>query len=187
MFRLKQRTLPWRFDIVHLPGKFNYAADATSRHPSPSGSTGPTDTELMLLASICSEAKQLGIILWEHIAQQTAADPPLSRLLRIIEQGNKESYQYDPDLATFWPARDSLYVEHGALMYQDRVVVPPSLRQQVLQHLHAARQGISSMEQRTQMIIYWPGMTKDIRTTREQCADCHRNSTNNLATALHPV
>ena len=38
LFRLKQRTLPWRFDIVYLPGKSNHAADATSRHPSLSGS-----------------------------------------------------------------------------------------------------------------------------------------------------
>ena len=187
LFRLKQRTLPWRFDIVHLPGKSNYAADATSRHPSPSGSTSPADTqESMLLASICSEAKQLGIISWAHIAQQTAADRPLSRLLRIIEQGNQESYQYDPDLATFWPVRDSIYIEHGALMYQDRVVVPQTLRPQVLQHLHAAHQGISSMEQRARMIIYWPGMTKDIRTTREQCVDCNRNAPSQASTPPLP-
>jgi len=38
LFRLKQGTLPWRFDIKHLPGKSNHAADETSRHPSPSGS-----------------------------------------------------------------------------------------------------------------------------------------------------
>jgi GNAT superfamily N-acetyltransferase len=29
LFRLKQRTLQWRFDIKHLPGKTNLAADAT--------------------------------------------------------------------------------------------------------------------------------------------------------------
>ena len=38
LFRPKQRTLPCRFDIKHLPGKTNHAADATSRHPSLSGS-----------------------------------------------------------------------------------------------------------------------------------------------------
>ena len=38
LFRLKQRTLPWRFDIVHQPGKSNLAADATSRHPVPARS-----------------------------------------------------------------------------------------------------------------------------------------------------
>ena len=31
LFQLKQRTLPWRFDIMHMPGKVNHAADAT-RH-----------------------------------------------------------------------------------------------------------------------------------------------------------
>jgi len=36
LFRL-QRTLPWAFDIVHLPGRSNHAADATSRHPTPAG------------------------------------------------------------------------------------------------------------------------------------------------------
>ena len=33
LFRLKQRTLPWWFKIIHMPGKMNDAADATSRHP----------------------------------------------------------------------------------------------------------------------------------------------------------
>lgn len=28
LFRLKQRTVPWRFEIQHLPGKCNHAADA---------------------------------------------------------------------------------------------------------------------------------------------------------------
>ena len=35
LFRLKQRTLPWRFIIQHLPLKTNLAADAASRYPNP--------------------------------------------------------------------------------------------------------------------------------------------------------
>ena len=34
IFRLKQRTLPWCFDIAYLPGKTNLAADAVSRKPT---------------------------------------------------------------------------------------------------------------------------------------------------------
>ncbi|KAK3719595.1 hypothetical protein QZH41_015737, partial [Actinostola sp. cb2023] len=79
LFRLKQRTLPWRFDIVHLPGKSNHAADATSRHPSPSGSANgfspssldePEIIESALVASIRKDAQELGAIpwtaLWSH-------------------------------------------------------------------------------------------------------------------------
>ena len=32
LFRLKQRTLPWSFQIAYLPGKTNHAADAASRY-----------------------------------------------------------------------------------------------------------------------------------------------------------
>ena len=67
-------------------------------------------------------------------------------------------------------------MSHGVLMYQDGVVIPPPLSPQVLQHLHAAHQGTSTMEQRARMIVYWPGMTQDIRATRERCADCNRNA-----------
>ena len=35
LFRIKQRTLPWHFQILYMPGKTNAAADATSRHPLP--------------------------------------------------------------------------------------------------------------------------------------------------------
>ena len=34
LFRLKQRTLAWRFEVQHLPGATNLAADAASRYPS---------------------------------------------------------------------------------------------------------------------------------------------------------
>ena len=33
LLKLKQRTLPWRFSIKHLPGKSNHFANATSRSP----------------------------------------------------------------------------------------------------------------------------------------------------------
>ena len=33
LFRLKQKTLLWRFNIVHMPGESNLCADAMCRHP----------------------------------------------------------------------------------------------------------------------------------------------------------
>ncbi|KXJ11077.1 Retrovirus-related Pol polyprotein from transposon opus [Exaiptasia diaphana] len=147
LFRLKQRTLPWRFDIVHLPGKLNYAADATSRYPSPSAPDSPADIqESMLMAAIREETKELGKITWAHIAQETIADPSLHRLLSTIEQNDTTSYQSDPELGAFWPLRESIYSDHGVLMYQDRVIIPSPLRGLILQHLHSAHQGTSAME-----------------------------------------
>ena len=107
LFRLKQRTLPWCFDIRHLPGKFNYAADATSRHPSPSGSVADTSPgassipdliESALMASIRSDTQELGTISWSLIPHETAADTLLSHLLTLTEQGQTSLEQPLPHI-----------------------------------------------------------------------------------------
>ena len=138
------------------------------------------------MASISKEAQELGTISWSLIAQETATDTLLSHLLQRIEQGTQHFDRNDPAITPLWPICESAYVQEGVLLYQDRVVVPSSLRHRVLQHLHAAHQGTSSMEQRARAIVYWPGMSKDIRETRERCADCNRNAPSQPATPPTP-
>ena len=195
LFRLKQRTLPWRFEIVHRPGKSNHAADATSRHPSPSGaecapSPAPLDLadaiELGLMAAIRDDVQELGAVPWSLLAQETAVDPCLGHLLHLIEQDGRIDSS-DPALGALSSVCDALYVQDGVILYQDRVVIPPSLRRRVVGHLHAAHQGVSSMEQHARAIMYWPGMSEDIRTARHGCGDCNRNAPSQAATPPLPV
>ena len=42
-------------------------------------------------------------------------------------------------------------------MYDDRVVVPRTLRQKVLRMFHAAHQGVSTMEQRARELAFGQG------------------------------
>ena len=195
LFRLKQRTLPWRFDIEHLPGKSNSAADAASRHPSPSSLIGslslepvtvPDLIESALMTSIRHDAKELSTLSWSLIAKETAKDTSLGHLLQLIEKGVHEFDRSDDAIAPFWPIRDSLYTQEGVLLFQDRVVIPSSLRPRVLEHLHAAHQGTSTMEQRARAIAYWPGMSNDIRNAREGCTKCNRNAPSQAATPPIP-
>jgi len=194
LFRLKQRTLPWRFDIVYLPGKSNHAADATSRHPSLSGSANglslgspglPDAVESALMASIRDDANELGAISWSLLARETAADSCLGHLLHLIEHEGRVDIN-DPVLARLSPACESIYAQDAVLLYQDRVVVPPSLRNSVLRHLHAAHQGTSAMEQHARAIVFWPRMSKDIPATRYGCSDCNRNAPSQAATPPLP-
>ena len=196
LFRLKQRTLPWRFDIKHLPGKTNQAADATSRHPSPSTSENITSlgvssipdlVESALMASIRQDTQQLGTISWSLLAHETASDTSLRQFLKLIEEGDPSLARNNPSLAPLWPICESVYAQEGVLLYQDRVIVPSSLRARVLQNLHAAHQGTSMMEQRARAIVYWPGMSTDIRHTRERCPDCNRNAPTQAVTPPHPT
>ena len=151
LFRLKQRTLPWRFDIKHLPGKTNHAADATSRHPSPSGSVHSTslgasstpDLESALMASIRQDTQDIGTISWSLLRRETASDPALSSLLKLTDQGTPSLARNNHSLTPLWPICESVYAQEGVFLYQDSVFVPLSLCSWVLQNLHAAHQGNS--------------------------------------------
>jgi len=50
----------------------------------------------------------------------------------------------DDIIAPFWPIRDSISTQECVLLFQDRIVIPSSLRPRVL-------------EQRARAIVYWPG------------------------------
>ena len=146
----------------------------------------PDVMESALLASIRNGAQELGTIPWSLIARETAADASLGHILQSIEQGNTRFDNSNSALVPLWPACESFYVHDGVLLYQDRVVVPSSLRNRILRHLHVAHQGTSTMEQRAQAIVYWPGMSQDIRETRKGCTNCNRNAPSQAATPPLP-
>ena len=121
IFRLKQLTLPWSFDIAHLPIKTNSAADATSRHPSPANEFAKLrslslhsemdDAECAMTASLHHETHYIIAISWELIATETASDPTRPLLLDTIQEGFPDDRRAANDnIAAFWTYRDSLNV-----------------------------------------------------------------------------
>ena len=89
-----------------------------------------------------------------------------------IRQGFPDSFRTSPATSQFWQYRDRLYVIDGVVIYDDRVVIPTVLRCLVLDTLHAAHQGTSSMGARARETVFWPGMTEDIHNSRQICSPC---------------
>ena len=67
-----------------------------------------------------------------------------------------------------------LHIVDEVIMMGDRVLIPKTLRAEVLQSLHAAHQGVTAMKDRTRCSVYCPGITKDIELTRDGCFQCNR-------------
>ena len=177
LFRLKQRTLQWKFEIAYLPGRTNSAADAASRYPCISIATSTMESgdieEKLMVSAIHHEASEVTSINWGIIADETWNDPVLSQLKKAIDEGFSGEYK---GIHEFLKYKTSLFVLKGAVIYKDRVVIPTTLRPTVLDSLHAAHQGVTTMQLRAQTIVFWPGMTKDIAARRERCTECNRNA-----------
>ncbi len=57
-----------------------------------------------------------------------------------------------------------------------RLVIPGSIRGEVLEKVHQRHQGITKCLERAQMSIWWPGITKQIKDKVSQCETCVKNS-----------
>ena len=195
LLNLKEKTLPFKFRMVHVPGVRHAAADAVSRHPvgKPELLVLPddiacVDTHTFLEAirsyqpednETCSlSSKPTNIIesvTWDDVRVATTSDQLMSHLASLIEDGFPESRSdLHPQLQQYYQHRDNLSTYDGVILYRDRVVIPPNLRNRVLAALHSAHQGISQMCSRADSSIFWPGMTSEITDLRMHCSPCNQ-------------
>jgi hypothetical protein len=125
------------------------------------------------------------MVSWSDLEGHTLDDPSLNKLLQFVESGLPIDYKVHTDLRQYSSVCDSLYSHGGVILYRDRVAVPLSLRDKVVQSRHSAHQGMSTTEQRVRAIVYWPGMSHDIQAARSNCLECHCNAS--LQAATPPV
>lgn len=83
-------------------------------------------------------------------------------------------HELPEQLRDYHQFQDDLYTVDGVVIYKDRVVIPPSLRQDVLTSVHAAHQGVSSMNSRAEASVFWSGITPAISALRNECNHCNR-------------
>ena len=163
LFRIKQRISMWKFSIIHSLGKTNFFADATSRHPIQAKEDDPETA--IIAANLAAIAISI-----DEVAAAARTDEAYWATHSALSAGQiplavncKEYHQY----------RDKLYPRDWVLMYDDRLVIPKGIRDRVLDVLHAAHQGRSSMLHRAAQTVFWPGYTADIEKRRAGCHVCN--------------
>jgi len=184
LFRLKQRTLMWQYQIEYQPGKKNYVADAVSRRPNKFAEVasismqGEEDIlEEQLIAGIGTDLDKFYAVTWDMVKSESSKDRQMCVLAQQVSAGfPSEKRDLPLDIAQYWDCRHALTTVDGVVLYNDRIVIPVSLRERVLENLHSAHQGVTSMTSRALHAVFWPGITVAIEKARSSCRTCHRNA-----------
>ena len=200
----------FNFTISHHPGQKHQNADCLSRMPctqcgrenhgidSPQeamaiGEQAPPGVTVRTpehpVASVLTETSTT------ELHQKQLDDDPIGLLLSAIEKGERPTSDVvrgqGPEaqrLAQLW---DKLLVEEGVLKrrYEDsqghstrlQLVVPRSMRKEVLQELHAGALEGHLGEEKTLLKVkerfYWPGMQSDVQDWCRTCATCATQKT----------
>ena len=101
------------------------------------------------------------------------ASEALQMVKAIMQNGWPESKHRLPAAVTpYFHIRDELVVQDGLILRGDRVVIPKTLRKEMIEDLHAAHRGIESSLRRARESIYWPNMNSEVKDYISRCEIC---------------
>lgn len=159
------------FEISAIKGKDNAIADCLSRLPC-KGDVSEKDEDEAKFVSINSVSKQDAVNLNLKLVQrETAADEKLKVIVNFVKTGwpNRPAKGVEN---IFWGKRDALNVDKDCLTFNDRVVIPTSLRQKALEILHHNHRGEEKMKQVARQFMYWEFINRDIENFSRGCLAC---------------
>ena len=99
----------------------------------------------------------------ETIREETSKDPTMKIPLTVIREGWPHSRQHTPnEIHEFWNYRDEMSEIDGVIMKGDGIVIPTTLRSEMLVRIHDSHMGIEKCRRRARNVIFWPRTNEQI-------------------------
>ncbi|XP_052778759.1 uncharacterized protein K02A2.6-like [Mya arenaria] len=170
----------YEVNVRHVPGKNIPVSDCLSRQSLPDTFPGMIDG---LDYHVHTVQKQLHVTdkRLEIIRAETAKDPQMIKLKRAISQGWSESRSNcDPSIVEFH--RDEISTEDGLIFRGHTLVIPKSMRNELVEKVHSSHLGITKTLERAKDSLFWPGMSKQVTDYVTTCPIClaHRDANASL-------
>ena len=175
ILRFRLRMARFNYTVSHVPGKLLTTADALSRAPSPL-----CDNQLQEEVEWFVDTVVAALPAGEHRLKQYKDaqddDSTCMTVKRWCLEGWPAKSPTDVDLSAFWKVRSFFSLHNNLLLYNQRIVIPSSLRKETLAKIHEEHQGIERCRARVRCSVWWPEITKDTAEIVRQCPTCARES-----------
>lgn len=181
--KMRLKLLTYDIELKYLPGKKMFIADLLSRNFL----SEKYENELNIEGTVhCINRFQNRADSLYNIKKASESDTVLSQILRYYIQGWPEKKCINDQLKMFYNMKNDITVEDGIVYYDNRVIIPHSLRKNMLRLLHESHQGIVKTKLRAKNIMYWPGMLNEIEQFVSDCTICEKFRSDNRKDPLLP-
>jgi hypothetical protein len=76
-------------------------------------------------------------------------------------------------LKTYKKIASDLYEADGIICHNAKIVIPYSLRPEMLEHIHEGHMGMEKCKALAKQSLYWPNMSRDIENIVAKCHICN--------------
>uniref|UniRef100_A0A669DK63 Gypsy retrotransposon integrase-like protein 1 n=1 Tax=Oreochromis niloticus TaxID=8128 RepID=A0A669DK63_ORENI len=165
--RLMMKLQRYDFNLIYTPGKHIVLADALSRARTPNKEQSSTEMDVNIHLNLVAESLPMSDRKSHQIKAETQKDSSLQRVITLLNGKWPRG-----ECKTYYNIRAELSVVNGLLLRQNRVVIPHSLRGDILKRLHERHLGIEKCKRRARTAVYWPGINADIEKMVSTCDTC---------------
>ena len=155
--RLRLRLLKYRFAIHYTPGREMYLADTLSRAYINDEEVAEHEyTTYTVHACNTLIMSQSRVRQWQ---EEVEADVELKRLKSLINGSWPSDRRLTPTLRKFKTIQHRLSYDSGILYFDNRLIVPQAMKNEVLQLIHVGHLGPQRNLEVARRSFYWPGIT----------------------------
>ena len=165
--RMLLRCLKYDVEVVYKPGIKVPVADALSRVCVKKTDRVQQVHEVSFVAGIkCPiDVKRIKSVCEQDTTHHT--------LRNMVYRGWPEYRKQCPaELWDYWNFRCDLVIDDGLVLKGDRIVIPDTLREEVLRAIHTGHQGETKCILLARESVFWPGVGKDIQKMIQECPVC---------------
>ncbi len=179
--RFRMRLMRYQFTVFYTPGKNLHVADTLSRAPVDS-SMSPEERKFEAevrahVDAVYSQFPASDDMLSEIATQQELS---YSRVPDYIQNGWPPRHQLIGEEKQLYQIRDQLSVVNGLLVKGKRLIIPPSMRPDMLAKIHSGHLGLRKCRERATGAVWWPGLSVDIKNCVTNCETCAQYRPNHI-------
>ena len=142
----------FNYDISHTAGKELHTADALSR--APTSSHDSTDVNFVRLIEDYAECLHAYLPATDarlsQVLEHQNRDAACQQLTHYVLSGWPRKQTVPTIISPFYPHRANITLQNDLLMFGPRLIIPQSLRKEILEKLHEGHLGIVKCRSRTQ-------------------------------------
>lgn len=110
---------------------------------------------------------------WQQLQLASEQDRVLQKLRDVIRRGWPSTKSGVPDcVRPYFDSRDELTVQDALVFKRDLLVVPTSMRRELMTVAHTTHMGIEGCLRRMRDTLYWPRMAAEVRAYVSACEIC---------------
>ena len=183
------RLMRYNLEVKYVPGSRLYIADTLSRAYVNDSSI---DTESQIecgkyrIHSV-TEHYPASPQRLEELREATRDDLDLQKLRNFVYHGWPSHRSSVPsELHPYWQFRSEIHEENGLLFINERLIIPSSMRPEMLTRVHQGHAGTEKCKARASGVMYWPNMSRDIELKVAKCPVCLTYSRSNQREPMIP-